>query len=209
MFLLWLAACAAPDADTGGCPSGAALIDGFCIDAYEAVATGDPGHADQGADFPDGSTTAHASAEPGVAPTEHITWYQAFAVCAESGRHLCTVEEWQAACGASAYPWGDSPDPVEVCAVANPDGTTAWSGTQPTGSLPDCASPAGVHDQIGNLWEWADPGLRDDAGLPVTAKLGGAWYAGGGDAACHVAAHDEHPPDFDGSIGFRCCSEPE
>jgi formylglycine-generating enzyme required for sulfatase activity len=190
----------------GACPSGSVAVADVCIDAFEAVAAGDLGNRDQGVNFPDGSTRAQASSQAGVAPTEHITWYQAFGVCAASGRHLCTVAEWQAACGAGTYPWGETPDAVSVCALANSDGSTSWTASQLTGALADCASAAGVHDQMGNLWEWADPGVQDADGRPMTAKLGGAWYAGNADAACNLTAHDEHPPDFDGSIGFRCCS---
>lgn len=196
------------DSANPDCPAGSVVVADFCIDAFETTVTGDPGNSDQGAAFPDGSTTATSEATSGVLATEYMSWYQAYAICAESGRHLCTVDEWQTACGASAYPWGDTPDAVDVCAVANPDGTTGWTAPQPTGSLAGCASPEGVFDQIGNLWEWADPGATNADGTPETAKLGGAWYAGGGDGLCGLPAHDEHPPTFDGTIGFRCCSPP-
>ncbi len=199
---------AADDTGQQECPVGAVRVASFCIDAWETSVTGDLGNRDQGAAFPDGSTTATATALSGVVPTIHITWYQAYAVCAASGRHLCTVDEWQQACGAAKYPWGDAPAAVDVCAVANIDGSTTWTDTQPTGSLPACVSAGGVYDQMGNAWEWADPGATTGDGLPATAKLGGAWYAGGADAECGRDAHDEHPPTFDGTIGFRCCSEP-
>ena len=140
-------------------------------------------------------------------PSVNLTWYQAFAVCAQDGRHLCTVDEWQTACGEASYPWGESPEPVEVCAVPNADGSTSWEDTQRAGSLPGCVSPEGVYDQLGNAWEWADPKGTTAEGLPETAKLGGAWYAGAGDARCGLPAHDEHPPSFDGTIGFRCCND--
>lgn len=192
---------------SGDCPAGAVLVGSLCIDAWETTVTGDVGNADQGANFPDGSTTATATALSGVQPSVQVTWYQAFAVCQESGRHLCTVDEWQEACGAGRYPWGETPEPVDVCVVTNADGSTEWRGTEPTGSLPECVSPDGVYDQMGNAWEWADPGATTEDGLPATAKLGGAWYAGGADAACGQDAHDEHPPTFEGTIGFRCCGE--
>ena len=194
------------DSEDPACPAGSVLVADFCIDAWETTVTGDPGNNDQGAGFPDGSTAATSEASSGVLATERMSWYQSFAICVESGRHLCTVDEWQTACGASTYPWGTTPDAASVCALANADGTTTWAGPQPTGSLAECGSPEGVLDQIGNLWEWADPGETTADGTPETAKLGGAWYAGGGDGLCGVPAHAEHPPTFDGSIGFRCCS---
>lgn len=216
--LLLLAACAAPD-DTGGgvsaddtgwdgpCPPGTVQVEGFCIDAWEATVTGDLGPDDQLPEWPGTATTAVASSAAGVVPTAPTSWYQARGACLNAGKHLCTVEEWTAACGVAAFPWGDAPMPEEVCAVPAPDGTTAWTELQPTGSLPDCRSPAGVYDQIGNAWEWADPGTLDDAGVPETAKMGGAYYAGQGNAGCLLAPVTEHAPWFAGTIAARCCVE--
>ncbi len=202
----------AGDSSIGGCPAGSVPVVGasgtFCIDAYETTISGDPGNIDQGAAFPDGSTKATSKAKAGVQPTQNVSWYQAYAICAVDGRHLCTVDEWQTACGPYTYPWGDAPSAQTECAVANSDGTTSRTDSQPAGSLTGCVSPQGVYDQIGNLWEWADPGVKNSDGTPGTAKLGGAWYAGAGDALCGLDPHTEHPPTFDGTIGFRCCSEP-
>lgn len=149
-----------------------------------------------------------ASAIPDVLPTIHLTWYDAVDACVAADAHLCTVREWQAACGDGPYPWGAEPAATEVCAVADPDGSTAWDTLQATGALPDCRSPAGVYDQIGNAWEWADPETTVD-GLPVTAKLGGAYYTGGGSALCTAEPITEHPPDFEGTISARCCRAAE
>jgi formylglycine-generating enzyme required for sulfatase activity len=182
-------------------------IGALCIDAYEATVTGELGNADQGEAWPDGSTTATTRAVAGVLPTTNLTWYQAVAACENSGRHLCTVTEWQAACGAGPFPWGDEPLAEDVCALPAADGTTTWDALQPTGSLPDCVSPAGVYDQLGNAWEWADPETSGEDGLPVTAKMGGAYYAGNGSALCFAAANTEHPPTFEGTISARCCVE--
>lgn len=192
----------------GRCPPGAVQVETFCIDTFEAKVEGDLGdlgNLDQGTDWPDGSTTAVATSVQGVEPDVNLSWYQAVAVCENAGKHLCTVAEWQAACGANLYPWGDAPPVDEVCAVPHEDGTTDWEWLVPTGSLPDCRSPAGVYDQLGNAWEWADPETTGDDGRPIAAKLGGAWYAGHGNALCPAAPVTEHPPDFEGTIAARCC----
>jgi hypothetical protein len=149
-----------------------------------------------------------------VVPTTLVTWYDAVDACAADGRHLCTWEEWRDACdgtpgdGGSTFPWGDTPEPETICALADPDGTTTWSELQPTASLSECATSDGVYDQMGNAWEWVDLGRVDDSGVPVPGKVGGAWYAGHANARCDVDPMDEHPPDFRGTIGFRCCVAP-
>ncbi len=191
----------------GPCPAHMAQLGDLCIDAFEATITGDLGASDQGAAWPDGSTTAVASSQAGVLPALHLSWYQAFAACENAGKHLCTVDEWQAACGSTLWPWGDAPPAVELCAVAADDGTSAWSDVQPTGSLSACRSPEGVFDQMGNAWEWADPLETGEDGRPIAGKLGGAYYAGGGSALCPAQVNTEHAPEFDGTIAARCCRE--
>ncbi len=225
LALLLLLACAADDADTaapdpvdtadtadtapdtwaGPCPPDMVQVGAFCIGAYEATLEGALGFTDDGLIWPSSTTTAVATSIAGVIPTVDLSWYQASGACSSAGRHLCTVTEWQAACGASSLPWGEEPAPETVCAIPAPDGTSEWDSLQPTGSLPDCRTPAGVFDQIGNAWEWADPETSGEDGLPLAAKMGGAYYAGQGNATCTVGPFLDHPPDFSGTIATRCC----
>jgi formylglycine-generating enzyme required for sulfatase activity len=218
LALLILLACAPPDEgvdtadpeDTGAawsgpCPPGTVLLGDFCIDAWEATVTGDAGPEDQGSTWPERASTASAVPLEGVVPTDLLSWYQASAACGNAGKHLCTVTEWQLACGAAVLPWGEQPPAEEVCALPAPDGTTPWIELQPTGSLPACRSPEGVYDQIGNAWEWADPETTDAEGLPHAAKMGGAFYAGAGNGNCVVGPFLDHPPAFSGTIAARCC----
>lgn len=192
---------------TGPCPPGTVAVEDFCIDAWEATVTGEVGPEDQDATWPATETTAVAEPLEGVLPTDLLSWYQASAACTNAGKHLCTVDEWAAACGDAALPWGDEPPAEAVCALPAPDGTSAWAELQRTGSLPECRSPAGVFDQIGNAWEWADPGTTGDDGLPQAAKMGGAFYAGPGSGNCVVGPFLDHPPAFAGTIAARCCVE--
>ncbi|MDP2317014.1 MAG: SUMF1/EgtB/PvdO family nonheme iron enzyme [Pseudomonadota bacterium] len=190
---------------TGPCPPGAVQIDTFCIDAWETTLTGDLGPADQGDTWPESATTAIAAPIEGVIPSVPLSWYQASAACSNAGKHLCTVTEWQEACGKTTLPWGEEPPAVEVCAIPAEDQTTEWTELQPTGSLPDCRSPEGVYDQIGNAWEWADAEATGPEGAPKAAKMGGAYYAGPGNANCVVGPFLDHPPEFSGTIAARCC----
>lgn len=220
LTLLLLQACAGPhdtDApDSGGettqdtgwagrCAPGGVAIDTFCIDVWETTVTGDAGPAEQADTWPDTPTTAVAEPIEGVVPTVLLSWYQASAACANAGKHLCTALEWQTACGATILPWGEEPPAEEVCAIPAPDQTTEWTELQPAGSLPDCRSPEGVYDQIGNAWEWVDPEATGGDGLPLAAKMGGAYYAGAGSGNCVVSPFTEHPPEFSGTIAARCC----
>ncbi len=197
------------DTGQGPCPVGMALAGATCIDIVEAVLTGDLGDANQGFDWPDGSTTALAEPRPGELPTLHVSWYQADAACRNAGKHLCTVEEWVTACSTSGsiYPWGDAGDATTRCALVEEDGTAHHDTLQPAGSLADCVSPEGVFDMIGNAWEWADPGGEVN-GRPATAKLGGAYYAGHGAGRCDATPFTDHLPDFEGTIAVRCCVAP-
>ncbi len=219
MTLLLLLACAPTDGETGKppddtgdtgwtgpCPPEMAQVGDLCIDRYEATLTDDDlGYDDQIGVYPDTETLAVAMSEAGVIPTAPLSWYQARGACLNAGKHLCTVTEWQTACGEASFPWGEEPPAEENCAVPAPDGTTPWTELQPTGSLPECRTPEGVYDQIGNAWEWADPEVLDEAGVPTTAKMGGAFYAGQGNAGCHLEPYRDHAPWFSGTIAARCC----
>ncbi len=198
-----------PPAPDAPCPAGMALAGQSCVDVVETVLSGDLGDRNQGFDWPDGSTTALAEPRPGELPTLNVSWYQADAACRNVGKHLCTVDEWTTACSTAGtpFPWGDTDDATTRCALVEEDETQHHAGLQPAGSLPDCASPEGVFDMIGNAWEWADPGGEVN-GRPATAKLGGAYYAGHGAGRCDAPPFLDHPPDFEGTIAVRCCVAP-
>lgn len=197
-----------------GCVPGMARVGDVCIDVVEASYEGELGNPDQGAGYPTGTTTGAATVRPGEAPATNITWYQAFGVCENAGKHLCRWEEWRDACdgesgaGGERFPWGSEPEPETVCALVNQDGTTGWDGLVPTGSLAGCRTDEGVFDQVGNAWEWVDLQAWHADGVPLAGKVGGAYYAGYANGACDEPAMTEHPPYFAGTIGFRCCVDP-
>ena len=88
------------------------------------------------------------------------------------------------------------------------------------GSYPQGASPYGVLDMVGNVWEWTrskykgypcDPADgREDAraGADVLRVMrGGSWFDQGSYARC-AARRRGLPDGLWGSMGFRLCVSP-
>jgi iron(II)-dependent oxidoreductase len=102
--------------------------------------------------------TRFGRTEPVVAdePVVHVCFHEAEAYAAWAGRRLPTEAEWEKAArydpatGRSRrFPWGDEiPQPRH----ANLD--QRHLSPAPVGAYPDGVSPLGVHQLIGDVWEW-------------------------------------------------------
>lgn len=212
MLLLLLACHTQP---TLRCPEDMALVKSaagpFCIHTHEARLTGQPGNKDQGPGFPDGSTHVYLYASPGELPSKQLSWFQAYGACRDLGWRLCTSAEWEDACDGKPGPGGrtwPTPDGRLRPGQCNLTEHGQPGFFAPGGSFADCHTPEGVYDLLGNLWEWTDPGLRDETGRPLIDKRGSAHYSAE-PQPCSYSSVGTHDPAFDGTIGFRCCADPQ
>ncbi|MCS6872261.1 MAG: SUMF1/EgtB/PvdO family nonheme iron enzyme [Anaerolineae bacterium] len=152
-------------------------------------------------------------------PVVGVTWYEAQAYCAWLAYHsglrvrLPTEAEREIATRGAAmrrYAYGDDPNP-ECANTAE----TRIGVTTPIGIFPCGATPEGVHDLSGNLWEWtsslyrpypyrADDG-REDESVPDAFRVvrGGSWYHRAFQARGAYRGALYRPYHANDNVGFR------
>jgi iron(II)-dependent oxidoreductase len=151
-------------------------------------------------------------------PVVGVSWYEAGAFARWAGKRLPTDPEWVkagswpvAAEGSKPvqrrFPWGDSMD-RRRCNIWG----SGFESTVPVHALEGGASVNGVHQLIGNVWEWTssafsswEPASRKiETAMPLKSVRGGAF-----DTYFDTQAHcqfqsGESPLSRKHNIGFRC-----
>lgn len=155
-------------------------------------------------------------------PINHVSWYGAKAYCESVGARLPTEAEWEYAARGSdgrLYPWGNEA-PTENLATFNSE---SYDNMKPVDALPEGASPFGVLNMSGSLWEWTGDWYDEqyyaeapdnnppgpETGFARVIR-GGGWPFNNQADRLRVANRNQLSPDFMSStVGFRCVREIE
>ena len=141
-------------------------------------------------------------------PLAEQSWTSARELCENLGKRLCFESEWEFACEGEEmlpYPYGFVRD-AKRCNHDKTDLTTRRGKLKDLrvapADRPDCTSPFGVRNMVGNVDEWTQ---RDGFVRPWRASLrGGWWLAGRNNCRAATTGHDEY---YVGpQTGIRCCA---
>jgi len=149
-----------------------------------------------------------------------VTWVSledARAYAAWARKRLPHEWEWQYAAQGSdgrLYPWGNSWNPE---AVPIPDKSRTMRGPDAVDSHPQGASPFGVLDLVGNVWQWTEEFTDEHTrggilrGGSYYQPQGSIWYF---PQAYKLGQHGKlllMSPSMDrsGALGFRCVQDTE
>ncbi|GAA1075774.1 ergothioneine biosynthesis protein EgtB [Nocardiopsis metallicus] len=158
-------------------------------------------------------------------PVQHVSFHEAEAYARWAGKRLPTEAEWEKAArfdpvsGRSRrFPWGD-----EEPAGRHANLGQRALGPHPVGSRPDGASPLGVRQLIGDVWEWTSTTFHGYPGfVPFPYREysevffdDGYKVLRGGSWATHPTAvrstfrNWDHPIRRQIFSGFRCARDEE
>ena len=173
----------------------------------QAVGHTQPGHWKGGK--PPGGKENH--------PVVNVSWHDAIAYChwlsetTGSPYHLPSEAEWEKGARGSdgrIWPWGNRWDVERSNTLEDAKG-----GTTPVEAYPQGASPYGLLDMVGNVWEWTrsvykdypyvlEDGQEDLESAGVHVSRGGSWSNSQFLARCVSRGRDLSSD----AVGFRLAS---
>ncbi|MBI3200860.1 MAG: SUMF1/EgtB/PvdO family nonheme iron enzyme [Myxococcales bacterium] len=166
-------------------------------------------------------------------PVNCVDWEHASAYCEARGLRLPTEAEWELAArgpAASTYPWGEAPptgERVNACGAEcsrmlterlAKSGRAPWPrmyadddsapATAAVGSRPTGATPAGILDLSGNVWEWTSSHYcrydSPECGDSRRVIRGGGWDTVESQDVRAARRLPSAPTARSWSVGFRC-----